>query len=295
MGENPGMQNEAQTVPRAQTDLMDAAATFHEPVGSGQARIVSLVPSLTELLCDLGLALQLVGRTGFCTHPRQTVRSVPKVGGTKNVRLDRIRELAPTHVLVNVDENTRDTAEALADFVPHVIVTHPCAPEDNIALYRLFGGLFGREEEASQLCSALEQALAEARALRLQMADEPVLYLIWREPWMTVSPATYIAGMLERVGWICQPGALEPRYPSFDWNASWLADVARVFLSSEPYRFREPHIDEVRALSGKPAALIDGEMVSWYGSRAIAGLRYLTALRRALTGGAATPLASLPA
>ncbi|MEI2421156.1 helical backbone metal receptor, partial [Arthrospira platensis SPKY2] len=129
--------------------------------------------------------------------------------------------------------------------------------EDNIALYRLFGGLFGRAEAAARLCAGLEEALAEARALRQQVADESVLYLIWREPWMTVSPATYIASMLERVGWICRPDALEPRYPSFDWNASWLADVERVFLSSEPYRFRAPHVDEVRALSGKPAALID--------------------------------------
>ena len=293
MGENLGMQNEAQTVLRAQTDLMDAAGTVHEPVGSGQARIVCLVPSLTELLCDLRLAPQLVGRTGFCIHPRQAVRRIPKVGGTKDVRLDRIRELAPTHVVVNVDENTRDTAEALADFVPHVIVTHPCMPEDNIALYRLFGGLFGRAEAAARLCAGLEEALAEARALRLQVVDESVLYLIWREPWMTVSPATYIASMLERVGWICRPDALEPRYPSFDWNASWLADVERVFLSSEPYRFRAPHVDEVRALSGKPAALIDGEMVSWYGSRAIAGVRYLIALRRELAGRASAPSAAL--
>ena len=101
-------------------------------------RIVCLVPSITELLCDLGLAGQLVGRTGFCVHPWETVRRIPKVGGTKDVRLDRIRELAPTHVVVNVDENRREDAEALAEFVPEVIVTHPRAPRDNLAAKKVW-------------------------------------------------------------------------------------------------------------------------------------------------------------
>jgi len=85
------------------------------------ARIVCLVPSITELVCDLGLAEELVGRTGFCIHPWETVRKIPKVGGTKDLKLERIRQLGPTHVIVNVDENRREDADALADFVPHVI------------------------------------------------------------------------------------------------------------------------------------------------------------------------------
>ncbi len=97
-------------------------------------RIASLVPSLTELIVALGLREQLVARTGYCIHPAAELADVPKVGGTKDVNLARLRRLAPTHVLVNVDENRAETVEALREFVPHIVVTHPCAPEDNLAL-----------------------------------------------------------------------------------------------------------------------------------------------------------------
>lgn len=263
--------------------LVDASGHRHQP-HSGPARIVSLVPSLTELVCDLGLAGQLVGRTGFCIHPRATLKTIPKVGGTKDVNLARLRELAPTHVIVNVDENRRECVEEIAACVPHVIVTHPCTPEDNLPVYRLLGGIFGREAEAERLCADLAAALDDARAVGASLPAEKVLYLIWREPWMTVARSTYISAMLGAVGWQTVPEADEPRYPAFEWDAPWLAGVARVFLSSEPYRFRDSHLAEVAAASGRPAALIDGEMASWYGSRAVAGLRYLTELRRTLAG-----------
>lgn len=263
--------------------LVDASGHRHQP-HSGPARIVSLVPSLTELVCDLGLAGQLVGRTGFCIHPRATLKTIPKVGGTKDVNLARLRELAPTHVIVNVDENRRECVEEIAACVPHVIVTHPCTPEDNLPVYRLLGGIFGREAEAERLCADLAAALDEARTVGASLPAEKVLYLIWREPWMTVARSTYISAMLAVVGWQTVPDADEPRYPAFEWDAPWLAGVARVFLSSEPYRFRDNHLAEVAAASGRPAALIDGEMASWYGSRAVAGLRYLTELRRTLAG-----------
>lgn len=261
--------------------LVDASGHRHHP-HAGPARIVSLVPSLTELVCDLGLAGQLVGRTGFCIHPRAILKSIPKVGGTKDVNLARLRELAPTHVIVNVDENRRECVEEIAACMPHVIVTHPCTPEDNLPVYRLLGGIFDRRAEAERLCADLAAALEAARAVGASLPPEKVLYLIWREPWMTVARSTYISAMLATVGWQTLPEADEPRYPAFGWDAPWLADVARVFLSSEPYRFRDSHLAEVAAASGRPAALIDGEMASWYGSRAAAGLRYLTELRRTL-------------
>jgi ABC-type Fe3+-hydroxamate transport system substrate-binding protein len=270
--------------------LTDAVGTVHRPV-AGAPRIVCLVPSITELICELGLAGFLVGRTGFCIHPRETLRSVPKLGGTKDVRLDAVRALAPTHLVVNIDENPREVVEALADCVPHVIVTHPCVPADNLALYRLLGGIFGREPAAERLAAALQAALAEAAAVAAALPPERVLYLIWREPWMTVARDTYVAAMLAAVGWQTLP-AVEggptgaARYPAFDWDAPWLAEIERVLLSSEPYPFRARHVDEVAALAGRPANLIDGEMASWYGSRAIAGLRYLADLRRALSEGA---------
>lgn len=262
-------------------ELTDAVGTRHRPVAD-TPRIVCLVPSITELICELELADSLVGRTGFCIHPRERLRTVPKVGGTKDVKLDAIRALAPTHVIVNIDENRRETVDELATFVPEIIVTHPCVPADNFALYRLLGGVFGRAAEAAQLADGLRAALDEAAEVTAALPPERVLYLIWREPWMTVASATYISAMLAAVGWITLPQEASLRYPTVDWQAPWVADAARVFLSTEPYTFGERHMAEVAALSGRPVSLIDGEMASWYGSRAIAGLRYLAALRRRL-------------
>lgn len=271
-------------------DLTDAIGQRHAPCGT-PARLVSLVPSVTELLWDLGLGDQLVGRTGFCIHPREALRTVAKVGGTKDVNIGAVRALAPTHVVVNIDENRREQVDALASFVPHVIVTHPCQPEDNEALYRLLGGIFRRPRETEQLVGALHSALAVAHAARDALPPERVLYLIWREPWMTVSRSTYVAACLAAVGWRTWPAATgagtsdDPRYPAFDWSADWLSGVDRVLLATEPYRFRERHLAEVATASGRPAHLVDGEAASWYGSRAIAGLRALATLRRRLLAG----------
>jgi ABC-type Fe3+-hydroxamate transport system substrate-binding protein len=237
------------------------------------SRIVCLVPSITELVCDLGLADELVGRTGFCIHPWETVKRIPKVGGTKDIKLERIRELAPTHAIVNIDENRREDADALAEFVPHIVVTHPLGPLDNLDLYRLLGATFGREAQAARLCEEFERALDEVRART--WAPQDVLYLIWRDPWMAVAPDTYIAQMLALVGWRSHPLHSEDRYPTVDLE-EYAGRVNRVLLSSEPYHFRERHVDEVAAVTpDAQVSLIDGEMVSWYGSRAIQGLHYL--------------------
>lgn len=243
---------------------------------------MSLVPSLTELLFELGLAASVVGRTGFCVHPHDSVRRVPKVGGTKDVRVETVRALAPTHLIVNIDENGRDMVGQLAEFVPNVVVTHPCVPEHNLALYRLLGGIFGRAGVAEQLCAELQHALAAAREVALSFPPENVLYLIWRKPWMTVSRETYIAAMLAAVGWHTLPAQAAVRYPAFDWSDFESAKLSRVFLSSEPFRFRERHVAEVERHVSCPVLMIDGEMASWYGSRAIAGLHYLAGLRRDL-------------
>ena len=251
---------------------------------SAEPRIVCLVPSITELLCDLGLSEQVVGRTGFCIRPWEVVREIPKVGGTKDVLMDRVRELEPTHVVVNVDENLKEDAETLAEFVPHVVVTHPQEPRDNLALYRQMGETFGREAEAERLCERFEEAYE--RAAVGVGAEQSVLYLIWRDPWMTVAPDTYIAQTLALFNWRQPESDLvfsnpqgdqrrePPRYPEID--LADFADVDRVLLSSEPFHFKERHVAEVAALvPGAEVSLIDGEMTSWYGSRAIAGLDYL--------------------
>ncbi|MEQ8660721.1 MAG: helical backbone metal receptor [Gammaproteobacteria bacterium] len=265
--------------------LTDAIGQAHARVGD-DARIVSLVPSVTELLFALGLGPQVVGRTGFCIHPRASVRRVPKLGGTKDVDLAGVRALAPSHVIVNIDENERPTYEALRTFVPHVIVTHPNAPEDNRTLYDLLGGVFGREDEAAALGRALDERLARLRARCAGRPPQRVIYLIWRGPWMTVSRDTYIARMLDLVNWQTEPAAAAQRYPALeDADFSALApDLC--LLSSEPYPFRAKHLAEVRRLcgSGVEVRLVDGEMLSWYGSRAIAGLDYLARLADACTG-----------
>jgi ABC-type Fe3+-hydroxamate transport system substrate-binding protein len=267
--------------------LTDAQGTRHAPAGP-DARIACLVPSITELICALGLAPQLVARTGFCIHPKDVVGEVPKVGGTKEVDMERLRALAPTHVVLNMDENTRAIAQAVAQFVPHVIVTHPNAPEDNPALYRLIGGIFGRAHRAEELCGELEAALRTARAAAAQWPEERVLYLIWKDPWMGVAPNTYISRTLATVGWrsVPQGGELADvgaaRYPQVDLAAcARLADL--VLLSTEPYMFRDRHVAQLREqLPGTRVELIDGEMTSWYGPRAIEGLKYLPALRARL-------------
>lgn len=264
----------------------DAAGVVH-PLADRGARIVSLVPSLTELLFALGLGAQVVGRTGFCIHPRGTVRELPKVGGTKDVAMDKVRALAPTHLVVNVDENRRETVDALARDVAHVIVTHPLAPDDNLALYRLFGAIFGRCEQAEALAARYVAARDALVAAATAFPDEKVLYLIWRKPWYTVAPSTYISAMLALARWHTLPQVSAPRYPQLADDAPAWRDADRVLLSTEPYAFRER---DAHALAGSlrrrgyraPVTLIDGAMTSWYGSRAIAGLAYLAALRRTI-------------
>jgi ABC-type Fe3+-hydroxamate transport system substrate-binding protein len=261
--------------------LTDAAGVRHALV-RGTPRIVSLVPSLTELLCDLGLAAQLVGRTGFCIHPRAVVRAIPKVGGTKSVNLARLRDLEPTHVVVNIDENEKPTVDAIARFVPHVIVTHPLHPCDNPGLYRLLGGVFRRDAEAAALTRRFEQVWSRTRLEAAAFPRENVLYLIWKKPWMTVARNTYISAALAAVCWDTVPETAGERYPELLLEDVLARDVHQVLLPSEPYRFRDRDVAEVRRLAppGIRVALIDGEMTSWYGSRAIAGLRYLADFRR---------------
>ena len=241
-------------------------------------RIISLVPSVTELVCELGLADQLVGRTGFCIHPKEALKKVPKVGGTKSVNLKKIRDLAPTHVIVNVDENRKETAEALAEFVPNVIVTHPLAPLDNLALYRQIGSAFRREREAETLCSRFELSYREIE--QRNFPQRKVLYLIWKEPWMTVSRDTYVSRMLHLFGMQTVPQEAPKRYPELSTLEATGAEL--ILLSTEPYRFRQSHRDELQTGLKTPAYLIDGAMTSWYGSRAIRGLRYLADFATAL-------------
>ena len=262
---------------RVTAERTDYAGREHPRAGPAP-RIVSLVPSITELLFDLGLGPFVAGRTTFCIHPRPAVESVPRVGGTKTVRIDRLRRLEPTHVIVNVDENRRSDVQAIESFTPHVIVTHPLDPADNPGLFRLIGSIFGREAAAARLAGAFAEALAAVAEAAGRRPARRVLYLIWKEPWMTVSRDTYISRTLALVNW--ETAAHDPgvRYPEVTLAEPLFAGIDLVLLSSEPYPFKPEHAALVRAAPGGarvPIALIDAEMISWYGSRAIPGLRYL--------------------
>ena len=249
-------------------------------------RIASLVPSITELLVALGLGPRLVARTGFCIHPQAALADVPKVGGTKDVNLAKLRQLTPTHVIVNVDENRLELVEALREFVPNIIVTHPQGPEDNLTLLAQMDTHFGDEPGVSEQCARLaaELTLALRRCRSQSWPTQKVLYLIWRDPWMTVARDTYIARMLAEVGWQSWPAVLggesgAARYPQLQGDEAWLGQIDHLLLSSEPYRFDASHFESAQALCPQAKVqLIDGELLSWYGPRAAQGLDYLRAL-----------------
>ena len=265
-------------------DRCDWAGTHHARADAG-ARIACLVPSLTELLFALGLGGCVVARTGFCVHPRDAVRGVPKIGGTKDPDLARLRALAPTHLVVNVDENRRDVVEAAARFVPHVIVTHPRVPDDNLRLFALFGAIFGRDPAAAALAGDYREARAFLERAVAPLPRERVLYLIWRNPWMTVARDTYVSATLALAGLDTEPAHASRRYPEVAADAREWRDAARILLSTEPYAFRPRDAQALARERARPVDLVDGEWTSWYGPRASAGLRALAAYRAERTRG----------
>jgi ABC-type Fe3+-hydroxamate transport system substrate-binding protein len=264
---------------------VDWLGVRHAPAGP-DARIVSLVPSITELLIDLGLARQLVGRTHYCVHPAEAVRKIPSLGGTKKISIPKLRLLHATHAILNVDENTQEMAEAVQAVVPHVVVTHPLGPDDNPPLFRLMGALFGREREAAALVAAYDAARARLAELARTLPPRDVLYLIWREPWMAVSRDTYIARLLALVNWTTLGHDPAARYPEIALTDDLLAATDLVLFSTEPYAFAEADVAAFQAAhpDGPPAALIDGEYASWYGSRAIAAMDYLARFAAGFAG-----------
>jgi len=238
-------------------------------------RIVSLVPSQTELLYDLELELETVGITKFCIHPDKWFRNKPRVGGTKSVHMDVAAALQPDLIIANKEENVKEQVEALASLAP-VWVSDIHHLDDALQMIRDVGTLTGTGAKAAAIAHSIEKGFDELPS----PAPVPTLYLIWREPWMSAGSDTFIHDMLQRAGCsnVC---AHLGRYPQLSHDDIRNSGAARVLLSSEPYPFKEKHIDELRRLlPGAEILLADGEMFSWYGSRLLHAPGYFRQLFR---------------
>ncbi|MEM1057463.1 MAG: helical backbone metal receptor [Bacteroidota bacterium] len=225
-------------------------------------RIVSLVPSLTELLHSLRLGPEVVGLTRFCVHPAGWKQEKTIVGGTKNVNVERVRALAPDLVIATKEENVREEVEAIAAFAP-VLLADIATLDDALDAIRRIGDLVHRATEADRLATVI------AEDLRPLADAEPVraLYLIWRDPWMSVGRDTFIADAMRRTG-LVSVTENRTRYPTLSSDEIRALAPEAVLLSSEPYPFAEKHLAEVQTLVPQArVVLVDGEAFSWYGPR----------------------------
>lgn len=241
-------------------------------------RIVSLVPSQTELLASLGLEQEVVGITKFCVHPEHWFRSRQRVGGTKKVHIDRVHELQPDLILANKEENVREQVEELARHYP-VWVSDVNTLEDAYAMIRTVGSITGKAAEGEAIATRIEGAFAS-----LQATSPPIntAYLIWREPYMTIGHDTFIHHILERCG-LRNVFEHRARYPAIRIEELQAANCQLLLLSSEPYPFKQQHIDELQQyLPSTRIMLVDGELFSWYGSRLLEAPAYFHQLLNGL-------------
>jgi ABC-type Fe3+-hydroxamate transport system substrate-binding protein len=250
--------------------------TGHRVVLSEPAkRIVSLVPSQTELLADLGLNSEVVGITRFCVHPKGWMKEKTKVGGTKNVNPKRVKSLQPDLILANKEENVKEQVEALREICP-VWTSDVKSVEDATDLISDFGILTGRMSEADKLRRKVLDQLDHFPPVNSRKTG---LYLIWKDPWMAAGGDTFIHQMMDLAG-LDNILENEVRYPQMDLsNLDHKPQV--VLLSSEPYPFGEEHISEMKKLIPEAnVLLVDGEMFSWYGSRMQYAIPYLHELSK---------------
>lgn len=250
-------------------------------------RLVSLCPSLTELVHDLGAADQVVARTKFCIHPEPWVSGIEAVGGTKNPRIDRIVALAPDLVLMNEEENRAEDARALADAGIAVHSTMPRNAHDTAEMVRSIAQAIGRVGDGERIATDIERRAARVQRDSAALAPLSYAYFIWREPWMTINDDTFIAAMLAMAGGRNVFGGLGDRYPTVTVDQLRAAAPDVVFLSSEPFPFAPKHVQELVTATGWSSdrfALADGEMLSWHGSRTPAGIDYAEGLVTAARG-----------
>jgi ABC-type Fe3+-hydroxamate transport system substrate-binding protein len=240
-------------------------------------RIVSLCPSLTELVFDLGHGAELVGRTKFCIHPADRVGAIEKVGGTKNPKVDRIIALAPDIVLLNEEENRREDADALAAAGIACHVSFPHTALETAAMVRSIADAIHATSEGERIARDIETR--HERVVRNAKRRDPVTfaYLIWREPWMTVNADTFVDALLSDAGGRNAFAGQPDRYPTITPEQLGAAKPDVVLLSTEPFPFKPSHADELAERSGLPRdhfQIVDGEMLSWHGSRTPAGIDY---------------------
>lgn len=252
------------------TDMLGREVSLNHP----PCRVVSLVPSQTELLHDLGLEEEVVGITKFCIHPEQWFRSKTRIGGTKNVHIDEVLALQPDLILANKEENVREQIEALAAHAP-VWVSDIETLDDALVMIRAVGGLVGKEQEGLSIADRIAAGFA---SILKSTAEVTVAYGIWKDPWMWAGGDTFINDLIHRMGWK-NVLADNPRYPAKPLEELALLRPQKIMLSSEPYPFKEKHIAEVRvALPQAEVILVDGELFSWYGSRLLHSPDYFASL-----------------
>lgn len=253
--------------------LNDTAQLLQKP-----KRIISLVPSVTELLHYLGLEEETIAVTKFCIHPAAWFRSKKNIGGTKNINIRRIKELAPDLIIANKEENVREQVEELAA-THNVWVTDVNSIDDAHKMITDIGMLTGKTAEAKKLVIDIKKEFGRL------LQYKPVLktaYLIWRTPYMTVGGGTFINDILQYCGFE-NAFAAYSRYPKITAEELAAAGCKLVLLASEPYPFKEKHIKELqRHLPGVKIILADGEMFSWYGSRMLHMPQYLQGLLKAV-------------
>lgn len=249
-------------------DQMNRLVSVSSPV----LRIVSLVPSQTELLVDLGLRDSLVGVTKFCIHPKGLTKEVTLIGGTKNVKIQKVLDLKPDVVIGNKEENFEADIEELEKHVP-VWMSDISDLEGALEMIRLIGEFTETELRAQTIIKTIESNFKELEA-RISKTRKTCLYLIWRKPYMSAGKGTFIDDCLKRIGLV---NVMEvERYPEVNGLPS---NPDHIFLSSEPYPFKDKHIEELQALyPSSKITLVDGEYFSWYGSRLIGAPDYFREL-----------------
>lgn len=244
-------------------------------------RIISIVPSQTELLFDLGLNDEVIGITKFCIHPIEKFAAKTKVGGTKKLLIEKIRDLKPDLIIGNKEENTQSEVELLMQEFP-VWMSDINNLEDSISTITQIGELVNREPEASYLNHLINAGFNDLQTLALSKGvDQSVAYLIWKDPYMFAGSNTFIDDILKKIG--LNNVAIQSRYPELKLAELKNLNPKLIFLSSEPYPFKQNHIKGIQdAIPNAKVMLVDGEMFSWYGSRLVKAVGYLFELQNIL-------------